>query len=174
MKILTYKRYRWKARGIHLLVVDMDQLNFKNQTRNHQVFWLLSHSLLFFDLSLVTVQVFKFYNVSFRRRKSRLSALPIRTALRQTVSWGILLKETQRYRSVHGFMCSSWHSAVFHHMWKMFFFLKIRLHFTSSWALGPWLSTPLRLTLTCSSIRECDCCSSLSWLMFCRCKGICK
>ena len=37
------------------------------------------------------------FNMLFSRRKSRSSVLPIRTALRQTVSWGTLLRETQRY-----------------------------------------------------------------------------
>lgn len=81
--------------------------------------FFLAH-LLFFDFGLVTVQVFKFLNVSFYRWKSRSSALPIRTALKQTVSWGILSRETQRYRLVPTFTCSSWHSAVVHQMWDMF------------------------------------------------------
>lgn len=95
---------------------------------------------------------------------SRSSVLPIRTALKPTASWEILLRETRRYRLVM-FTCKSllWHFVV--QMWKVFSFFQ-RLHFTSSWALWAWVSTRQRSTLTCSSTRKyfwCRCCVSCSF-----------
>lgn len=69
-----------------------------------------------FFVVFLTIHVFK----RFSRRKRKSSALPIRTAPKQTVSWEILLRETQRYK-----LCLKFHTFItplilLYFKWEMF------------------------------------------------------